>query len=132
MLLNPRRLALLLLPLALAALAAWLLISRGASTPSLGERIAAQRAALGRCLQERARHADRVQDGGERECPGAPESPEDLAKLNDSVTARLGSSDSRLALSRALRQRDRLAAHAAQANVPGTGGAATSNWNQAI
>ena len=122
MLLNPRRLALLLLPLALAALAAWLLISRGASTPSLGERIAAQRAALGRCLQERARHADRVQDGGERECPGAPESPEDLAKLNDSVTARLGSSDSRLALSRALRQRDRLAAHAAQANVPGTGG----------
>src|SRR5439155_1677935 len=38
MLLNPRRLALLLLPLALAALAAWLLISRGASTPSLGER----------------------------------------------------------------------------------------------
>src|SRR5438093_12660473 len=121
MLLNPRRLALLLLPLAVAALAAWLLISRGASTPSLGERIAAQRAVLGRCLQERARHADRVQDGGERQCPGAPESPEDLAKLNDSVTARLGSSDSRLELSRALRPRDRRAAPVRQAHGPATG-----------
>ncbi|MEA2423298.1 MAG: hypothetical protein QOF55_2397 [Thermoleophilaceae bacterium] len=51
-----------------------------------------------------------------------PESSQDLAKFNEFASARQGS-DSPGAFSKALRQRDRLAAHAAAANVPGTGGA---------
>jgi photosystem II stability/assembly factor-like uncharacterized protein len=50
-----------------------------------------------------------------------PESPEDLAKFNEAASMRQGS-DSADQFAAALRQRDRLAAEAAAANIPGTRG----------
>jgi hypothetical protein len=50
-----------------------------------------------------------------------PESARDLAKFNEYASTRQGS-DSPDAFARALRQRDRLAAQAAAANIPGTRG----------
>ena len=50
-----------------------------------------------------------------------PESSHDLAKFNEYASTRQGA-DSPGAMSKALRQRDRLAQGAAAANIPGTGG----------
>src|SRR5437764_10166810 len=101
-----RRSLLLAVPVALAAGLTWLLILRGGGehAPSAASVFAQRQAALGRCLQERA-HARAPEDGRERECPGAPESSEDLGKIGEAVTSRLGSSDSRGELSRAIAQR---------------------------
>jgi hypothetical protein len=128
----PRRSVLAALLVLFAALAGvWLLLLRDGrdGPPSVAKAVAARRAALGECLRERAKEAnrsggerEREAGGHERECAGAPESTEDLAKINSSVVARLGNSDARTQLARALRQRDRLAARAAAAGVPGTGG----------
>jgi hypothetical protein len=118
-----RRSLLLAVPLALAGALIWLLLLRGDDGVTRAQRaVAERRAELGRCLKDRATKGAREESEGEHECAGAPESNDDLAKIGESVTSRLGSSDSRGALTRAIEQRNRLRAHAAQAGIPGTGG----------
>src|SRR3954447_13252673 len=121
-----RRSLLVLLPLALAAGLAWLLLVRGGDDgSSVARQGGARRAALGECLRERAEQMKRESERetqGERECPGAPESTEDLAKIGEAVTSRLGSSDARGALRAAIGQRNELRAKARAELVPGTGG----------
>ena len=118
---SPRRLLFLLLCLAVAGCG-------GTSTSEHASRTFAKRqAALGECLKERAAAAkkgEREEEAqhGERECVGAPESGEDLAKIGEAVTSRLGSSDARGALTRGIEQRNRLRARAPKAGIPGTGG----------
>src|SRR5215212_878187 len=94
-----RRPLLLILLLAVVAAAglAWLLMARDEDRSSLGAQVAARQAKVGECVRE-------------RECPGAPESNEDLAKISSSVVSRLGATDGRGSLRRALDQRARLQA----------------------
>src|SRR4051794_38703154 len=109
-----RRSSLLLAALLLALAGAYLAWGRGHSGPAFGQELAARQAALGDCLRERAnemRHEGRGEER-DRECAGAPESSDDIARINDSVTSRLGSSDSRGALARGIAQRNRLRATA--------------------
>src|SRR5215218_2017875 len=106
---TPARRRSLVLTLSLAVLAAaalaWLLLARDDDRPSLGAQVAARQAKVGECLRERARELERegkseaerereeAEGGGEgesereRECPGAPESNEDLAKISSSVVS---------------------------------------------
>src|SRR6185503_21039270 len=84
---------LLLCAFLLVALGAWLLLGRGGDEHSvLASKVAARQAALGECMRQRA---EEMKGEAERECPGAPESIEDLTRIGESVTARLGSSDAR-------------------------------------
>src|SRR3954454_20628323 len=108
---TPRR-TFALLSAALLVGGPWLLVSRDHRSAPRSQN------ALLSCLKEKAK-AQVDREGG---CPGAPESPEDLAKIGEAVTARLGSSDARGALGRAVAQRNRLRARSSQALVPGTGG----------
>src|SRR4051812_43194524 len=96
---SPRRTLVLVVSLALLAAGAWLLLARGHDGPSLGRQVAERQAAIGECLQARAREAKhegqverKGEAGGERECPGAPESADDVLKIGEAVTSRLGSS----------------------------------------
>src|SRR2546423_3135111 len=79
-------------------------------------------AALERCLKGRVEDEGGAEARGGHECAGTPESSRDLLKVNASVVSRLGSTDSRGTLSRAIAQRSRLRARSRQALVPGTGG----------
>jgi hypothetical protein len=72
---------------------------------------------LERCLQGRAER----EDAAETACPGAPESSEDLARINAEVGVRIGP-DTRGGLSRAMAQRDAIARQSAAEGVPGSGG----------
>src|SRR3954467_14338018 len=105
---SPRRVLLVLLCLAVAGCGATSSSERAART------FAKRQAALGECLKERAAAAKRGEredeEHGERECVGAPESNQDLAKIGEAVTSRLGSSDARGALTRGIAQRNRLRA----------------------
>src|SRR3954453_17786009 len=102
---SPRR----LLPVLLCVV----VVVAGCGGTSASERaaktFAKRQAALGECLKERAEQAKKGEgeDERERECVGAPESNEDLAKIGESVTSRLGSSDARGALTRGIEQRNR-------------------------
>src|SRR3954468_24610425 len=115
---SPRRVLLVLLCLAVAGCGATSASERASRT------FAKRQAALGECLKERAAAAKKAEreEAGERECAGALESAEDLDKIGEAVTSRLGSSDARGALTRAIEQRNRLRARAAAAGIPGTGG----------
>src|SRR3954452_25064011 len=115
---SPRRVLLVLLCLAVAGCGATSASERASRT------FAKRQAALGECLKERAAAAKKAEreEAGERECAGAPESAEDLDKIGEAVTSRLGSSDARGALTRAIEQRNRLRAKAPAAGIPGTGG----------
>src|SRR4051812_14093786 len=117
-----RRAAVGLVLAVLLAAGAWLLLARHDSGSSLTQRLAARRAALAECLRERAKEAGREREAQhEQECPGAPESTEDIARINAEVGVRIGP-DTRGGVGRAMAQRAGIARPAAAGGGPGSGG----------
>ena len=117
---SPRvRLPLAVLLAAALAAALLLLADRHQGPTPLARAVAQRQAALGRCLHEKAKAKDR--DGAERESPGAPESSEDIARINAEVGLRIGA-DSAGGMARAVQQRERLAAKSRAELIPGSGG----------
>src|SRR3954452_1410368 len=124
MTLTLRRAAFALLLISLLAAGAWLLLAPRHGTASPTQPLAARRAALAQCLSERAREATRAHAAGaerEQECPGAPESTEDIARINAEVGVRIGP-DTRGGMARAMTQRNAIARQSGTEGVPGSGG----------